>query len=220
MKNGWIKLHKKIIDNEIFRHDRTAWHVFETLLILADTKTGKWSGGMHILSDLCNLNRNTLYKAIKRLEKDKMVNTSVNSRYTVYNICNWSDYQTGGKHLGKLPVNAEETPSNTIKRTKNKELRTMTTSYGKPEINEMFDYWKQSTGIEISSQTQANRRACNNLLKKHGKENLMRLIQGVAVAQGDQYAPRIANFVQLQSKVDDLILWGKKNNKVGKVVKI
>lgn len=221
MKNGWIKLHKKIIDNEVWQHDLVAWHVFEGLLAIADIETGDWSGGRFQLSELLSIKPTTIYKALKRLEKAKMVTLSSNNKYTTIHICKWRDYQGNGNSTGNTSSNNKVTTkgqqSNTLIRTKNKELRNMTTSYGKPEINDMFDYWQETTGLPITAKVKLNRNACNNLIKKHGEENLKRLIEGVSQAQGDQYAPRIANFVQLQSKVDDLILWGKKKgtNKIG-----
>lgn len=91
-----------------------------------------------------------------------------------------------------------------------------------PEINQMFEEWEKITGIPINGQHQANRRACSNLLKKYGPEKLIQLIQGVAKAQSEEFAPRIANFCQLQAKQDTLILWGRKQaqDQTGKVVKI
>lgn len=83
--------------------------------------------------------------------------------------------------------------------------------YGNSEINELFDYWRMTVGYEIQAKTQRNRYACSNLLKKHGIENLKRLIQGVALSQQDKYAPRISDFITLQSKYNELIAWGKTN---------
>lgn len=106
--------------------------------------------------------------------------------------------------------------------TKKKDLITTNVvkppAYGNPELNEMFDYWQQTTGLAITARTVPNRHAASNLFKKYGAERLKRLIDGVAAAQSDQYAPRIADFTQLQNKVDELILWGKKksvSNKIG-----
>ena len=88
--------------------------------------------------------------------------------------------------------------------------KTEVVRYGKPEINEVFEIWRRETGLEISSKIQTNRRAASNLLKKFGVKKLTQLIRGVALAQNDQYAPRIANFIDLQAKLDQLLLWGKK----------
>ena len=86
----------------------------------------------------------------------------------------------------------------------------------------MFSYWEQVTGLKITSRAQQNRNACNNLIRKHGMEKLKKLADGVALAQKDKYAPRISDFISLQAKTNDLILWGKQqiNSNTPKVVKI
>lgn len=84
---------------------------------------------------------------------------------------------------------------------------------GKSEINELFDYWQEQVGIPVSAKIKQNRYAANNLLKKHGLDKVKQLINGVAQAQSEDYAPRIANFIQLQAKFDELILWGRKKTK-------
>lgn len=80
---------------------------------------------------------------------------------------------------------------------------------GKTEINQLFEEWHLKTGIPISGKEKANRYAANNLLKKHGYAKCVQLIAGVALAQQDRYAPRISDFTQLQSKLTDLLTWGK-----------
>jgi hypothetical protein len=84
--------------------------------------------------------------------------------------------------------------------------------YGSPGINEMFDFWAAECGFNIESRVKANRAACSNLLKKHGKDKLMQLIRGVALTHSDQYAPGIADFSQLQQKLPDLLVWGRKKH--------
>lgn len=95
--------------------------------------------------------------------------------------------------------------------------------YGNAEINELFDYWEEMTGHPITTQAKRNRAAASNLLKKHGKEALRKMIGGVAYSHGERYAPTIANFSQLQSKWDELIIWGKKHKgrgDKGRIIKI
>lgn len=94
--------------------------------------------------------------------------------------------------------------------------------YGKPEINELFEYWEAVTGLAITSNQQKNRQAANNLLKKHGIEAVKKYIDGVNFAQQTAYAPKISSFMSLQSRLDDLLVWGKSVNKTkqNKVVKV
>lgn len=84
--------------------------------------------------------------------------------------------------------------------------------YGNSDINSMFKYWNDVVGYEITSKRQANRNACSNLIKKHGVDKLIKLIDGVAMAHADQYAPRISDFIGLQSKLNELMLWGKQKS--------
>lgn len=111
----------------------------------------------------------------------------------------------------KPRVHIDNNIDNNIDNT-NKLVLGETPKYGKPEINKAFDDWEQYTGIKISSKITNNRRACNNLLKKYTADELSRLIMGVAKSQEDKYAPRIADFVDLQQKLSQLILWGKQNS--------
>lgn len=83
-------------------------------------------------------------------------------------------------------------------------------TYGNNDINEMFEYWQNTVGYEISSRIQANRYACKNLLAKYKVAGVKQLIDATAIAQSDQYAPRISDFSSMQSKLNDLIAWGKK----------
>jgi DNA-binding transcriptional regulator YhcF (GntR family) len=84
--------------------------------------------------------------------------------------------------------------------------------YGKPEINELFDFWATICGYNIESRVTANRRAASSLLKKHGKDKLEQLIRGVGMAHSDRYAPRISDFTQLQQKTNELVMWGRKKH--------
>ena len=86
-------------------------------------------------------------------------------------------------------------------------------AYGKPEINEIFDYWLQVRGYKISSRIKANRNACNNLLKQYGVAGVRRLIDGAELASQDRFAPNIADIEDLQRSLNKLLSWGKKATK-------
>lgn len=83
-------------------------------------------------------------------------------------------------------------------------------TYGRNDINEMFSYWKETVGYELTSRRQANRNACKNLLAKYKSSGVKQLIDATAVAQADKYAPRISDFSSMQSKLNDLLAWGRK----------
>ena len=120
--------------------------------------------------------------------------------------------------LTKLKTNT--TLNTTENNTTDVVLAEAKVTYGKQHINKAFEYWNEATGIPISSKIKQNRNACSNLYKKYGDDKLKQLIKGVAEAQADKYAPRISDFISLQAKLSDLLLWGKQKNNTGKVVKI
>lgn len=111
MTDGWLKLHRQALHNPVRLFDQTAWHVFTTLLLLADRK-GAWSGGRQQLAAHTGLVAITAYKAAKRLEKLGMISISSNSRFTAFSICKWDEYQ----HFGNSMVTAEEQSKNTLTR--------------------------------------------------------------------------------------------------------
>lgn len=128
--NGWIKWHLQLIDNDLFREDWTAWHVFEYLCLMA--YKGKPQGvvvtSRYKIANTIGGNHNTIYKAIKRLEKAKMVTISVTSKKTTIYICNWHTFQQVGNHSSNSSVTSEQPLGNTLIRIKNKNIDTNVSS--------------------------------------------------------------------------------------------
>ena len=228
MNNTFVKLYRKVLDNHFLANDNNAFVMFTKLLLKVDYNTGTITLGRKQLSHLCNMKESTAYATANRLVDNNLITTQANRKFTKITVVNWSKYQSG-KTTAQQPNDEMMSETwlndNTIKRTKNKEKEVLLRNtdkpvYGNPEINELFDYWQETTGIAISSKMKMNRNACNNLLKKNGIDNTKRLIDGVALARADQYAPRISDFIQLQSKLTELLVWGNKSTKGKKVVKI
>lgn len=130
MRTGWIKLHRGVLDNEIYRYDPTAWRVFEHLLLTADRKTGRCSYGRKQLALQIGNNESTVYKALKRLSVTGMVTLKSNSKFTMISICKWKEYQGNGNSPGNSFGNngrkSQEQHGNTLQeeevKKKNKEI--------------------------------------------------------------------------------------------------
>lgn len=213
---GWIKSYRSVLTHDLLANDNNSFIVFMKLLHSVDKKTGRLITGRFKVAELTNLKPTTAYQALKRLENAKMVTLESNNKYTVIYICNWKKFQSTDDSTHDNQMTTRRQPDdNEMTLNKNKEVRikNSTTYYGKPEINEMFEYWQTTTGLAITAKVQANRRACSNLINKHGVEKVQQLINGVAAAQADQYAPRISDFTQLQLKLNELLVWGKQRNK-------
>jgi DNA-binding transcriptional regulator YhcF (GntR family) len=127
MNEGWVKLHRRLNENDLLT-DTTALGVFIWLLINVDRKTGSMKIGRFWLAKTLSLNPNTLYKALKRLEKKyKMVTQSSNSQFTKISLVNWSKYQSGNS-VGNNQVTTGEQPSNTLQEVENKEVKKETSA--------------------------------------------------------------------------------------------
>lgn len=105
--NGWVKLHRKMLENIELNKDPTAKLLFIDLLMLSNSKGEIGLSGRELALRL-EANYSTLYKALKRLEDYQMVKQFSKQRYTLIMICNWSKYQSSGKHFGKQPVSSGE----------------------------------------------------------------------------------------------------------------
>lgn len=154
-------------------------------------KTTYWS--IFALSEECNLPPSeecnlppSIYKYKRNNIKDNLTNTNVLVK---------------GDNVAREPVNE----SNSQKLTQKAEPDSKP-SYGNSTINSMFDYWRQCVGTPIISREKSNRRACYNLLRnKHiGEKKLRHAIEFVGEIKEDRFAPRISDFVDLQSKFNEL----------------
>lgn len=84
---------------------------------------------------------------------------------------------------------------------------------GNPDINELFDYWETTVGYPIKSKVKNNRNACSTMLKSRSMDEMKRLINGVALAHEDRYAPSIADFFELQANMNRFLAWGNKRQR-------
>lgn len=112
---GFFRMYRSFVNNPIWKHDPTAWHIFEYFLGKCDYRTGTWTIDYLTMSEYLGIPKATLHKAIKRLKKAKMVNDLVNEHNTTFSIVNWSKYQGDGERDGELKVNEKGTESEHIK---------------------------------------------------------------------------------------------------------
>jgi len=102
--NGWIKLHRQILNWEWF-NDHSTYRVFTYLLLSANHKAGSWRGievlaGQHITSaeiiaQNLGLTRQMVRTAINKLKSTDEITTIETSKYTLVTIIKWAFYQGG-----------------------------------------------------------------------------------------------------------------------------
>ena len=110
MQNGWIKLHRQIMENDIYFEERftraQAW--IDLLLLAAHTerevsirnitihlKPGELAYSQRTLAERWRWHRNTVANFIKELEKRDMIYHRKTNITTIISIINWDIYQGG-----------------------------------------------------------------------------------------------------------------------------
>jgi hypothetical protein len=132
---GWIKLHRKILDNAIFdnadllkvwiwcllkatHEDYTQMVGLQTVeLTKGQFITGRFKGAEEL-----KLNPSTFYKYLKVLEKLNMIVLNSNNKMTVVTVANWGKYQLDENETcqqNNNNVTTKEQQSNTNKNIKN-----------------------------------------------------------------------------------------------------
>jgi hypothetical protein len=210
-KGNWVKLHRELLDNKMFRRNHNAVIVFVALLLLVRRQDGKYDTGRIKLASLLNMHPSTVYKALKVLQREHVIDMKCNNKYTEISICNWSKYQ----HTGNSKVTAKEQQSNTKQEVRSKNSNNINIIPDKNDglVNEMMVAFEKSLGFKLK-QRPSHERACRSIIARLGYNKAMDAVNASIACQNEKYAPRIANPVALDKKLDDLMVYYRqKNNK-------
>lgn len=145
MDNGWIKLHRKLLDSEIFA-SQIGLKIWLWSLMKASHKKrfipirigkgettvavekGSFIFGRNSASRELNINGSTVYKWMQKLQDMGMISIESNNQYSIITICNYVDYQKNEKDevtaIGQPldnQVTATQQPRDTYKKVKNVE---------------------------------------------------------------------------------------------------
>ena len=131
MSNGWIKLHRKTLDNPIVMKDTDHFAVWMWLLLNAthsdhDTiyegeritlKAGQFITGRKIISKELKINESKIQRILKTFEIEQQIEQQTNPRCRLISILRWTDYQLD-EQQSEQQVNNKRTLNNKIKNNK------------------------------------------------------------------------------------------------------
>ena len=110
MNEGWIKLHRSLLDWEWFTDSNTL-HVFIYLLLKANVKDVKYKGFMIpkgslvvAVSDIGNtlgLSYKAVRTAFEHLKIGEQITTRATNKFTIVTICKYLDYQVAENNEGQ-----------------------------------------------------------------------------------------------------------------------
>ena len=132
MSNGWIKLHRKTLDNPIVMKDTDHFAVWMWLLLNAthsdyDTiyegervtlKAGQFITGRKIISKELKINESKIQRILKTFESEQQIEQQTNPRCRLISILRWTDYQLD-EQQNEQQVNNKRTLNNKNKKNNN-----------------------------------------------------------------------------------------------------
>lgn len=89
---GWVKLYRKLLDNDLFK-DEKAFRVFIWILLTVD-RTGSMRVSRFRTAALLEINPNTFRSILSRLSvQHQVITINSTNKYSVIQVRNWSKYQ-------------------------------------------------------------------------------------------------------------------------------
>lgn len=167
MNNGWIKLHRKLLNSPLAKKPAWAW-LWVTLLLMAshDNKErfiwnnkeitlekGQFITGRKRLKEITGIPETTIEDILNYLESQHQIRQQKATKYRLITIVKWEDYQKDDRFLDNRAT-TERQQSDTIKNVKNdkKEKNNTNTIHTKQLIiKEMDKPLKKKVQGQISS---------------------------------------------------------------------
>jgi len=122
LEEGYIKFSRKILRNEFLMEDEKAYCLFTKLLLCVDYKTGTMITGRLKLAKLTGYNKNTVYKVLRRLEREHMVELESTASKTKITILNWKKFQGPPIKEGDFSVTTREQLGNSLSNNQDNSL--------------------------------------------------------------------------------------------------
>jgi hypothetical protein len=142
MDNSWVKLYRKLENNEVMR-DPTALQVFIWLLLNVDKTTGEFTTGRFIGSHELNINPSTFRDAVYRLKiKYKIIDTTSDNKKTKISLLKWAEYQAK-QDTATPPTTTKRQQSDTKQEYR---IKTNTISLSGNQLQKLI--WTWITSIE------------------------------------------------------------------------
>src|SRR5260221_3756209 len=203
MENGWVKLHRKIINNDIF-HDENALKMFLWILISVDKSSGTKNVARSWCAPGLRMKPTTFYDVLKRLEKKyKVVTARVTSKYTVISLINWKKYQVSDSSGDINPTSTRHQPDINPTLYKNREYKNKESilyKYDIPKKENFPDEHQETNSKPPTSHSKLERLPREKLWAISVKENVhpdeVRRVQEdvfYSIENGDKYKVKDVN---------------------------
>jgi hypothetical protein len=126
--NGWIKLHRTIMDWEWYQ-DHNTTRLFIHLLLKANHKPNKWRGkvvdtgtvitGRKALASETGLTEQQVRYSLTKLKRTSNITIKTTNKYSIIEVKSWDDYQESNQQNPQSLTNNEPTSNQQVTTNKN-----------------------------------------------------------------------------------------------------
>lgn len=235
MNNGWIKLHRKILENPIMK--RPTWlQLWITLLLMANhkensailngqvvvIKEGQLLTGRDALSEATGIHRSSIERILNFLEIEHQIEQQKTTKYRLITILNWKEYQEKDSNpSNKRATNEQQMSTNkNVKKVKNDKKDTSDAEASGNLVNEFI---KLFGGINPSYDTlfkrKAQRQAAERLLQKNNLDWWTRFMEAYIKVLGEddgRFCPKATTPQQMEDKLAGIMAFGHTRKSNGK----
>lgn len=216
MENGWIKLHRRVVDKGFYKKSQY-FHLWVHLLLSANhqPKEFMWNGniilikegqmitGRQQLSEDTGIPESTIQDILKFLETQHQIQQQKTNKYRLITIVNWVKHQNSNTKSNNTPTSSQQhadTNKNVI--TKRMEEGESGINPLIPEIIKLFEGVNPACKRMYGSPPQ--RRACQDLLDTYGFEEVKKVISILPKTNKVTYMPTITTPNQLWNEYQKL----------------
>jgi hypothetical protein len=163
--DGWIKLHRKLVEWEWY-DDTNTFRLFLHLLLKANHKQKKYKGtviqegqlvtGQDVLAKELKMTRRQIRTSLNKLKMTNEVTIKTSSKGSLIQVVNWSRYQVVTSDMTKeSPTDVQQVTTNKKEKKEKKNineriqdfkesLEPYVDQYGQEMVKEFFLYWSES----------------------------------------------------------------------------
>lgn len=130
---GWVKIHRKILDNPVVCKDSETFSIWLYLLLSAThqeipavfkgekitLKKGQLITGTLSISKRLKINKDKVQRTLKCFEIDKQIEQETSNKNRLISILNWEQYQSNDNENDKQMINKCETTDKQLITNKN-----------------------------------------------------------------------------------------------------
>lgn len=224
MKQGWIKLHRKLLENPIFNSEK-GLKVWIWCLLSANhqenfcvigrqkllIKKGQFIMGGIKAEQLLGIARTTIYNWLNFLQKEGMIDIKKTNKYTIITIPNWDKHQENGHQIdNKLTSKKHQIDTNKKDNKEKNDKNTGNEQVVAIDINKIIELFKPiNPSYKQLYANKTERAALERMVKEHGEEKITNTITILPKIISKPYAPRITTPYQLEKKLGEAMIFIK-----------